>query len=184
MFHYKYSLTFLTGLICIMAILLVVFFSVIRFNPVQDGFVRRMVFAVVPQGWSFFTRSPREAQTIIYEVKNNTLVLVDHRHTSIKHLIGLNRRASVVMSEMQIVRSQLPDSIFITTDWNYQSGTIGKFPDKPAMEVPNKLYNPILCGEFVLVFQQPVPWAWSESLSTINMPAKAARITITCDREK
>lgn len=172
------------GLICLTALLSVVFFSVIKFNPVQDGFVRRMVFAIVPQGWSFFTRSPREAQTIIYEISNNELTLVDHRHSSLRHLIGLNRRASVVMSEMQIVRAELPDSIFMTTEWNYQAGVTGKYPVASSKEVENKLFKPILCGEFLLVFQEPVPWAWSKSLSTIKMPAKAARITITCHDKK
>lgn len=180
MFRFKYSITFLTGLTSITVILFVVFVSVIRFNPVQDGFVRRMVFAVVPQGWSFFTRSPREAQTIIYEISNNELNLVDHRHSSFRHLVGLNRRSSVVMSEMQIVRAELPDSIFMTTQWNYQAGIVGDYPDRSAKEVDNKLFQPLLCGEFLLVFQEPVPWAWSKSLKTIKMPAKAARITITC----
>ncbi len=88
------------------------------------------------------------------------------------------------MSEMQIVRAELPDSIFMTTEWNYQAGVTGKYPVASSKEVENKLFKPILCGEFLLVFQEPVPWAWSKSLSTIKMPAKAARITITCHDKK
>ena len=46
------------------------------------------------------------------------------------------------------------------------------------------IYDPLLCGEYLLVFQKPVPWAWSKSLKKIEMPAKIIRFKILCNESK
>jgi antimicrobial peptide system SdpA family protein len=179
--EYKYSFFFLFGLFCVVVLLFTIFISSIQFNPIQNKYNhKRIVFSLTPQGWAFFTRNPREAQTLIYEIKKDKLVLLNHKHSSIYNWIGLNRKSSVIMSEMQIIRSKLADSIFINSEWNYQINKTGNFPKKNTL-VKNEIFNPILCGEYVLVFQKPIAWAYSKSLKNISMPAKVARIKINCN---
>jgi antimicrobial peptide system SdpA family protein len=177
---YKFSVTYVTGLICTILGLFIVFFSSMQFNPIQNKYEKkRETFILVPQGWAFFTRSPREAQTIIYKVEGKGLVLLDHKHSDFANWMGLSRRASVIMSEMQIVKSKLHDSVFVDTKWNYQTCKIGLYPSD-GIEVENEVNDPILCGDFVLVFQKPIPWAWSKSLKDIEMPATAVKVTVRC----
>jgi antimicrobial peptide system SdpA family protein len=147
---------------------------------VQSPSSRRIVFTLVPQGWSFFTRNPREAQAVIYEIKDGVPLPLDHKHSSIYNFIGLSRRASVIMSEMQVVKAELPDSIYMTTKWSYQENIVGEYPQQP-FKVKNKISNPLLCGEYLLIFQKAVPWAWSKSMKSITMPAKVARVKIECN---
>ncbi len=179
--NYKYSLFFLIGLSCIGGILFTVFFSSIQFNPIQSKYnKKKLVVSLTPQGWAFFTRNPREAQTLIYEVKDDKLVLLKHKHSSIYNWIGLDRRASVLVSEMSIIRSKVPDSMFMTTKWNYQTNKTGDFPSE-SIAIKNEIHNPTLCGDYVLVFQQPIAWAYSKSMDNIDMPAKSVRIKIECN---
>lgn len=178
---YSYSFVFLLGLMWMGVFIITVFFTSIQFNPIQNKLdSKRIVYSVVPQGWAFFTRSPREAQVLLYEIKDNKLIKLNHLHSSINNLIGLNRRSSVYMSEIQLARAELSNNLFSNTKWNYQNNALGYIPEK-TYTVKNKVNNPLLCGEYLLVLQQPIPWAWSSHIKTMEMPAKIIRIKLECD---
>ena len=178
--NYKFSLTFITGIICIGVFILIVFFTSIHFNPVQNKHnYKRLVYTLVPQGWAFFTRNAREAQTMVYRVNGDQLELLHHRHSCWHNFFGLSRRTTVYFSEIQGIRSQLTDTDFMSSKWNFQANKTGEFPTE-KVEVKNNIANPLLCGDYVLVFQKHVPWAWSKNIDKIDMPAKVARVEVAC----
>lgn len=158
------------------------FFNTLKDNPLKLKFsIDNEIFTFVPQGWAFFTRNPREAQIIIYKVNElNNLEEINQRHSSYLNIVGLNRRASKIMSELQFIKNKINDSLFVNTKWNYQKSNFNKIPNTTT-EVKNQFKDPILCGEFVVVFQKAVPWAWSRDLYKIQMPAKIIRLKIICD---
>lgn len=178
---YSYSFVFILGLVWMGVFIITVFFTSIQFNPIQNKLdSKRIVYSIVPQGWAFFTRNPREAQVLLYEIKDNKPQKINHLHSSGCNLMGLNRRSSVYISEIQLVRAELSDSLFSDTEWNYQNSSLGYIPEKQYI-VRNKVSNPLLCGEYLLVLQQPIPWAWSSKIKTMKMPAKIIRIKLICD---
>lgn len=178
---YSYSITFLLSLIWMGGFITVVFFSSIQFNPIQKQInSKKIVYTLVPQGWAFFTRSPREAQILIYRNEKGIFKKENHTHSSVYNLLGLSRKSSVIMSEMQLVRYEIPNKLFSNTKWNYQNNYMGYIP-KEIFKFKNKVDNPILCGEYLLVLQKPIPWAWSSSILEIEMKAKIIRIKIECN---
>ena len=40
--------------------------------------------------------------------------------------------------------------------------------------------HPLLCGDVVLTYQKPVPWAWAQSPTPVHMPLRAVRLAVTC----
>lgn len=178
----KYTGVFLFGLGISAILIFTVFINTIPLNPVKVAIpFTKETFTFIPQGWAFFTRSPREAQVLLYNYSNDKLVPVDHQHASFNNALGLNRKSTQIMSELQIIKAGLPDSAFITTEWNFQRNIYGEIPEQEVL-VKNNMFSQILCGEYVLVFQEIVPWAWSGSINDIEMPAKAIKLNIECDK--
>lgn len=155
-----------------------VFITSIEFNPIQQYVSKKTPISLLSfQGWAFFTRSPREAQVILYKVHDNKLFKVAHQHSSYKNYFGLSRSSTRIISELQAIKMSLGKDNFINTKWNYQKSLYGEIPNK-IIDVKNQFKNPTLKGEYVLVFQRTVPWAWLESLNSIMMPAKIIRINV------
>ena len=162
-----------------------VFIYTVENNPIKLNInLENKIFTFVPQGWAFFTRNPREAQIVIYKKnKTNDLEEIDQRHACIGNLFGLNRNASKIMSELQLIKNKINDSLYQNTQWNYQNNIYTDISLK-AFSVKNQMKKPILCGEYIVVFQKAVPWAWSKSLYKIKMPAKIIKLKISCDASK
>ncbi|VAW14377.1 hypothetical protein MNBD_BACTEROID03-708 [hydrothermal vent metagenome] len=137
----------------------------------------------VPQGWAFFTRSPREAQVILYEFHDDdSLIKYPQKHSSYKNIFGLDRKISKVLTEIQALKFQIPDTLYTNYQWNYQTTEHSKLK-RPlnVCKVKNGIYQPILCGDYLLVFQKPIPWAWSKSINKLKMPAKIIHLRIECN---
>jgi antimicrobial peptide system SdpA family protein len=176
--------------IILFSILTLVFFIVLAqvllmslpFNPAKTmlGF-ERLTKGIAPQGWAFFTRNAREAQVVLYEIQsNNELVLVSQKHTDPSNLFGLKRTATKLILEMQSIRANVPDDWFENSEWNFQAGITNSLPAQTHI-VKNGIADPILCGKYLLVLQDYVPWAWSSNMNNLKMPAKLISLHIQCN---
>jgi antimicrobial peptide system SdpA family protein len=180
--RYGYLLTFTLLFFASLLLVTSIFFTSISFNPIQNRYGnKQLIFTFLPQGWSFFTRNPREAQVLLYKIDGKRIIPITQKHSSYKNLFGLIRKSSIYTSEIQIIRSKINDSLFFNTKWNYQENKIGLVP-KGKITIYNEIFSPLLCGEYLLVFQEPIPWAWSKNMKSIKMPAKIIRINIKCIR--
>lgn len=181
MIRYRYILVFTIGMVLLTIGIFQILFVSLPLNPVQAHIKSQRVFqALAPQGWAFFTRSAREAQVVLYAVQDDsTLVPVPHQHARATNLMGLRRTSTRMLLELQTLKQQLPDELFRNTTWNYQADVYGDVPDTMYTVKP-VLLDPVLCGNYVLVLQEHVPWAWSSNLHTIRMPAKVIKFHVAC----
>lgn len=179
--EYKYFLTALFTTTLLAILITGIFYVSVSENPVRlKNHFNFKMFSFIPQGWAFFTRNPREAQIILYEIqKNGDITKYPQKHSSYKNIFGLDRKASKVIVEIQGLKLKLHDSLFINSKWRFQIAREGELPQK-TVEIQNEIYDPILCGEYLMIFQKPVPWAWSKSIKTIDMPAKIIRLKVLC----
>lgn len=172
------------ALVCFILFIYTFFTLILNFtqNPIKiTNSVNTKLSTLTPQGWAFFTRSPREAQIIIYSVADDgSFSKYQHKHSSLNNLFGLNRKSSKVLGELQMIKSNVADSLFENCKWNYQKLRAFKIP-KSTHTIKNIIDEPILCGEFIIIFQKPIPWAWSKSIDRIEMPAKIIRLNIDCE---
>lgn len=175
----SYLLTFLVCFVVSFLFVFSVFLNTLEVNPVKLNIdLDNKIFTFVPQGWAFFTRNPREAQIVLYQKnKNNELIEIPQRHSSCNNLFGLNRKASKLMSELQFIKSKVDVNLYYNTRWNYQENIYSQIPNKMVI-IKNQMADPILIGEYVVVFQKAVPWAWTKSIHDIKMPAKIIRLKI------
>lgn len=183
--NYKYILTAVLTITLLISMITGIFYVSVSENPVRlKNHFNFKMFSFIPQGWAFFTRSPSEDQIILYGIhKGGDITKYPQKHSSYKNLFGLDRKASKVIAEIQGLKLKLHDSLFINSKWRFQTVHGGELPQK-IEEIQNEIYDPILCGECLLVFQKPVPWAWSKSIKKIEMPAKIIRLKILCNETK
>lgn len=181
-----FSIIFFLYLIPTGILLLLMFFYFVEVNPVKfNNNIENRFFSFVPQGWAFFTRSPREAQIILYKKndENNKYEEINQRHADIHNLFGLNRKPSKILGELQFAKSEIPQNIYFDTVFNYQTKhIIDEVKELKPYYFENKMYDPLLCGDYIVIYQKPIPWAWSKNLDNINMPCKMIKIKFLCKK--
>jgi antimicrobial peptide system SdpA family protein len=176
---YKFILTYL--LLSFISILLIFFIvaSSLPYNSMDSNFGSKLYFNYLPQGWGFFTRSPREAQIQFFYQKDNNWLKMEQNHASYKNIFGAKKGATKLMMEMQNVFIKIKEDKFINTKSDIQASKLVDIPVE-SNEVSNDFDNPILCGEYLIVCQELVPWAWAKSNKSILMPSKVAKVNILC----
>jgi antimicrobial peptide system SdpA family protein len=176
-----YSIFFIISLVVSIWTILSILIVTLKNNPIEIASdMDYQVFKFVPQGWAFFTRNPREAQIIIYQIKNNNgLIAYPQKHSSYHNIFGLYRKSSKILTELQSIKIKIPDTLYTNSEWNYQTEEYSLLP-KEIYSYDNEISEPFLCGEFLIVFQKSIPWAWSKSIKNIKMPSKMVRIKINC----
>lgn len=175
----NYIIYLVTSLVFSTWLIINIFLITVKGNPIEiTNEVDSRVFNFIPQGWAFFTRDPREAQITIYKIENDT-ILNPHpqRHSSFTNLFGLKRTSSKLLTELQLLKLKTVDSLYSDAKWNYQNNKFEKISTN-TFAFKNEIYDPILLGDFVVVYQKPVPWAWSKSIKEIKMPAKIIRFKL------
>jgi antimicrobial peptide system SdpA family protein len=126
---------------------------------------RMQLTRIVPEGWAFFTRDPKEPSFILYEITDKgQLRRFIQRPGTPRYLFGMNRRARVVSQEYGRLQEYVPvaDSL-----WREIEGPIEKYAhladSLTVTKIPNSSRFPLINGIFILQKIEPVPWAWARS---------------------
>jgi len=156
--------------------------SVVFVNSVADSALvpsarhRTNLMTVVPEGWAFFTRSPREMQTFLYRRGASGREAISQRHADPANYFGLARFARAKMVEVAALLEQVAPN-----EWSSFAAGIDpeSLPTVPRA-VTNPAPGPLLCGNVLLIEREPVPWAWSRASQPIRMPGRLVEMSVSC----
>lgn len=118
-----------------------------------------------PQGWSFFTKSPRDEEISIYQIIDNKVKPIKSNSFSLKNYFGLKRKNRTINTDLGLINSELSNKIV----WNnYSNSSIKELNLKNSLDfVKYKfkfLYPSIEKGRYVIVKKEIIPWAyWSQN---------------------
>ena len=163
----------------VLSLLLLIFYNNIPFNPIAYKFNSvKQAFSIMPQGWAFFTRSPRESQVLVYNITENGVMRKEvHRHSEPINYFGLRRIQTYKMNELQFILGEIEQDQYINTTSNYISNNMGIIPDT-TYEVSHVFKHSELSGKTLLiVIQEIVPWAWF-GIDSLMMPAKVIKLKV------
>ena len=156
--------------------------SSLPFNPLTKSKVESMRYSVIlPQGWAFFTRSPREDQYYAYKMTDGVLNPILYTNSSYKNAFGFSRGVRVRGVEMGGLMEQLKDKSWIECPDGILGECIAKSDSIKTIPVNNKAQHPTFCGEVWLERKPIVPWAWSKAETPVNMPSEFIKIQISCN---
>jgi len=135
--------------------------------------------ALVPEGWGFFTRDPREARLLPYvREAGSWRAAREGPNGEPRNAFGFNRAARAQGVEMGLLETSIP-----TKAWKACATEIAACLDRISapIEVGNPTPAPTLCGDVGLVHRDPLPWAWAGSEpDETSMPSKVVRLTVKC----
>lgn len=156
--------------------------AALPYNPIRLPFEDRLdMRLILPEGWAFFTRDPREDRMQPYlrgaDGQWSTASMTPNFQP--KNFFGIDRAARAQGVEMgllleaarQVERSACEEEPQVCLG----RATVGR-------TLRNISPSPSLCGQVGIVFQRAVPWAWSRSSQgkPITMPSKILRLDVEC----
>lgn len=149
-------------------------FASIPFNPLSLSFSKSYLYSLVPEGWGFFTKNPKEEVALIFKrTSDDHWELFSRSNADSEFLFGISRKNRRVLAETQYLVDRLRDSLFLP-----RQGKALDFVTKNIILTKSAFNNPILKGDMIVVKQKRLPWAWSSNYKRINMPYKAVRIYV------
>ncbi|WP_246430637.1 SdpA family antimicrobial peptide system protein [Streptomyces rectiverticillatus] len=141
--------------------------------------VRSTVTNVAPQGWAFFTKSPRDVEVLPYgqTADGSWTSLALTPHSSPRNTFGLDRA-----SRSQGIEIALLLNLAEKKDWKEcEEDLAGCLAGaRPSRTVKNPSPEPTVCGRVALVQEKPVPWAWRDLVDQRTTPERHLAMDVTC----
>lgn len=163
------------GLVAIVLIAYV-FHAALPRTPVHLPFQNRAVVGLfLPQGWAFFTKSPRTAGIVAYR-----RTLAGWRSLSPGALavpddwMGIDRTRRAQGIEMAMIFRFVDKSRWRRCDGD----PFNCVASSPTLRLVNDASNHTICGDVGFVRQPIRPWAWRDSHTV--MPSLVLRAEVSC----
>ena len=136
---------------------------------------------VLPQGWAFFTKSPRDPSVEMYRRTGGTDVvkLSATPHASGANSFGLDRFSRGQGPEYAALLERFPEK-----SWHRCAGqdarTCVREHHRRAHRVVNRTPSPTFCGDVYAVSAKPYPWAWRGLVKGTHKADRAIHLSVTC----
>lgn len=152
--------------------------SSLPYNPLSPGLAaERRTRLVLPEGWGFFSRDPRERDLIVAR-RSHGRWQIEPPHADVTNWFGLRRTSRVLPVEASQVLTQLEKPLVPC------AGELDTCLEAaPVHEVASDRARPFLCGEVAFLRRAPVPWAWHALLQPEQMPTDILRTHIRCEHD-
>ena len=159
------------------ALVFSVLHAVLPASPFQvfDPETKTVVRTLMPEGWAFFTKSPRSPNPLAYQYVDGRWQNVTAGPLAVPDdLMGLDRGSRAQGTEMAILLAKLSKD-----DWR-------ECEEMPStclsqMDGSKRISNPshqTICGDIGFVIQEVLPWAWRDAPTV--MPSRTARARVAC----
>lgn len=149
---------------------MIILTSYLPYSPIGiSNSTKQHLQTFLPQGWAFFTRSPKEATINIYQIVDDGFVDINYKSGDPRFYFGANKSSRMQMVELGSILNELPDSIWIKNRGHLintkKSDTVDFF------KVKHKSGFRSITGRIALEKIEPIPWAWSSGNSVVKMPS-------------
>jgi len=142
--------------------------------PGQDA---RLVRTFMPEGWAFFTKSPRSVspQVYQYQAAGTWRDITAGPIADVSDAMGLDRMSRSQGTEIAMIVRLVPEKAWTDCE---QQPIACLSQATAAMTLPNLSNHHSICGEVGLVAQEVLPWAWRATPAV--MPSKVVRVRVKC----
>jgi len=133
----------------------------------------------VPEGWAFFTKSPRDDRLLAF-VRNADGEWTDANrgpNAEARNWFGIDRTSRAQGPEIGLLISRVPGKA-----WQPCAGDPKPCLDSSAVAFTGQSPSPTptLCGSVGIALQEPLPWAWYGARDQVRLPSRIAKLEIRC----
>ena len=144
-----------------------------------EGQLKPVMALFVPEGWAFFTKSPRDDRLLSFVRNGDGEWTYINRgpNAESRNWFGINRTSRAQGPEIGGLMSLLRASA-----WQSCTGDPRPCLEKSQVAFSGRNRSPTatLCGTVGIVLQQPLPWAWYDARDQIQLPSRVAKLEVTC----
>ncbi|WP_230424016.1 SdpA family antimicrobial peptide system protein [Streptomyces radicis] len=135
---------------------------------------------VFPQGWAFFTKSPRDPSFQIHRLDETGDVVMASLtpHSSPHNAFGFDRQSRTQGTEYALLLAEFPLDAW--RDCPTTEVEACADPSLPARPVVNGVPSPTLCGDLFVIALEPQPWAWRDLVDDTHRAERVLRIDVEC----
>ncbi|WP_406074384.1 SdpA family antimicrobial peptide system protein [Micromonospora sp. NBC_01638] len=132
---------------------------------------------LAPQGWAFFTKSPRDPTPIVYQLEadGGWRDIASGPRARPRNLMGLDRMSRAQGTELALMLGPLPKEAWQACD---RTPTNCLSEATTRITLPNRSNHHSVCGEVGVVVQEVLPWAWRDAPTV--MASKVLRVRVQC----
>jgi antimicrobial peptide system SdpA family protein len=142
---------------------------------------RANIMAVAPQGWSFFTKSPRDPQVEPFMVTDEGMVSVaGFPNTKIENAMGLSREGRSQGVENALLLAEAQADSWVECSSPSLDACADDLIAAPQVKVENVVPSPSVCGDVVLVQSTPVSWAYRQHTELVRTTQSGIHLDVTC----
>lgn len=134
-------------------ILFTVFTNSIKHNLFSGSFYTiRLVNTILPQGWGFFTKNPRDPNIYLYKLHKGKIEKVIYTNCHYKNYFGLSKKGRMIAFENTIILKQIEKAVY---------EKISKI-DEPHIvyKVNCNNLSYIYPGEYMIIREEIAPYLW------------------------
>jgi antimicrobial peptide system SdpA family protein len=157
-----------TCAICISLLTFLFVFYRTFYSPVISSKNNLVLNNILPQGWSFFTKSPRDIRVEVLDASTKQKILI--KNSSLNYCFGLQRIPSRICIEVADLVKSIPDSL-----WNTSSGEVD-LSKGDFIQVKSHFSSPLIKSQIIVINEDRLPWAWAKFQSKINLPFEYVKI--------
>lgn len=143
-----------------------------------DARTKQALLAVFPQGWAFFTRSPREPEDRVFQLQNQRWISLEVRNAEPRLLFGLVKQTRIMGMELGALLSAVPPQRWI--DCAPAQANCWRSVRVSPTRLINRMPAQSLCGHLLVQRRAPIPWAWLKNRERVRMPASFTEMDVTC----
>ena len=164
---------YLIILIIIFSFSFTLFSNSIPYNLITGNLKKiKFISTVSPQGWGFFTKSPREDNVYIYSLTNSLVKSEMQPNNHYSNYFGISKKSRMVGYEVSMILTQLKHE-----KWSFFNGTFAN--DKKSINVDNSNLHFLKNGKYALVKEKITPYLWRK----LSTPKKEI-IYVVCSGKK
>lgn len=150
-------------------------------NPINIKSDYKLVISqIMPQGWGFFSKSPRDEYLDVYSLDGEKSVKWPNMRVS--NLFGISREGRAQGTEIGMFLQEIQGSEFKECSKYYIKYCIKEIEDVKPIEIINKTPEPTLCGVHIITIKEPMPWSWSSSIERNYKTMKMVKVELKCSK--
>ncbi|TQS89908.1 SdpA family antimicrobial peptide system protein [Arthrobacter sp. TS-15] len=138
--------------------------------------------SAMPQGWAFFSKSPRDPSVAPYrEDASGSLESLSRLPTTrVENLFGVSREGRAQGVEVALISSGSEAGNWMDCSSPVVQECVELLRDAPSIAVTNAVASPTVCGDVVLVQTTPVPWSFRHQTLLRDRADKAVKMRVDC----
>lgn len=149
--------------------------SHISYAEVYSYSVKKNLNMMLPQGWGFFTKNPREVYFELFKLSNNGSEPIEifTKNSSWKNGFGLSKDNRYIGFEISTLVKYVPHEA-----WKNAKGSFNeaKMDSTYTLEVKENFKMLEEDTDYVIIQRKPIPYAWASTGQEEHRPFLAARI--------